>query len=100
MRSRWDSVAGTTEYNKNLARIVKMAQDNGYVLNPDVERLRKVIGLMTMNKMEFGNYYCPCKHIHPLNPRSDTLCPCPEMNDEIHKDGHCFCKLFYKVKGV
>ena len=58
MANKWDSVVGTTEYNENLARVNKIAQHNGCVLNPDQERLRKVVGLMTMNKKEFGKYYC------------------------------------------
>lgn len=95
MGNKWDSVIGTTEYNKNLVRINKIAQEHGFVLNPDQERLRKVIGLMTMNKIEFGKYYCPCKQTHPLDPKKDPLCPCPEMKDEIAKDNRCFCKLFY-----
>jgi len=99
MGNKWDSVVGTTEYNKNLVRISKIAKEHGFVLNPDQERLRKVIGLMTMNKNEFGKYYCPCKQKHPLNPQEDPLCPCPEMDDEISREGHCFCKLFYRLKG-
>ena len=96
MANKWDTVVGTTEYAENLARINKIAQDNGYVLNPDEDRLRKVIGLMTMNNTEFGKHYCPCKQNHPLNPHKDTPCPCPEMKNEIFKDGHCFCRLFYR----
>lgn len=99
MANRWDSVVGTAEYNENLGRIQEIAHDYGYMLNPDVERLRKVIGLMTMNNTEFGKYYCPCKQNHPLNPQKDTVCPCPEVHDEIHKEGHCFCRLFYRMKG-
>lgn len=96
MGNKWDSVVGTKAYNENLTRIRRIAQDHGYILNPNVERLRKVIGLMTMNKIEFGKYYCPCKQSHPLDMQIDVLCPCPEMRDEIAKDDHCFCKLFYR----
>ncbi len=99
MGNKWDHVIGNAEYTKNLARINKIAQENGYVLNPDQERLRKVVGLMTINKIEFGKYYCPCKQTHPLDPLADVLCPCPEIDEEIVTDGHCFCKLFYRVKG-
>jgi ferredoxin-thioredoxin reductase catalytic chain len=96
MANSWDPVVGTPDYDKNLQRIKKIAQTNGYALNPDAGRLRKVIGLMTMNKIEFGKYYCPCKQNHPLDPEKDVLCPCPDMKDEIAKDNHCFCKLFYR----
>ncbi|UCD19396.1 MAG: ferredoxin:thioredoxin reductase [candidate division WOR-3 bacterium] len=100
MGNKWDPVVGTEEYNENLVRINKIAQENGYVLNSDRERLRKVVGLMTMNKIEFGDYYCPCKQSHPLDVQKDVLCPCPEMKNEIAKDNHCFCQLFYILKGV
>ncbi len=97
MGNNWDPVVGTEEYNENLVRIGKIAQENRYVLNPDHERRRKVVGLMTLNKIEFGKYYCPCKQTHPLDTQNDTLCPCPEMDEEIAKDNHCFCRLFFKV---
>lgn len=96
MANKWDPVVGTKEYNDNLSRIRGIAQENGHVLNPDQDRLQKVVGLMTMNKSEFGKYYCPCKQSHPLVPGKDVICPCPPLADEVQKDGHCFCKLFYK----
>ncbi|MBE0432609.1 ferredoxin:thioredoxin reductase [candidate division WOR-3 bacterium] len=98
MANKWDAIVGTPEYNENLARIRKIAGQQGHLLNPDEERIRKVVGLMTMNNNEFGKYYCPCKQNHPLDPAKDVLCPCPGMEEEIAKDGHCFCKLFYQKK--
>ena len=96
MANKWDSVIGTKEYNENLARVNKIAQENDYDLNPDQERLQKVVGLMTMNHNEFGKYYCPCKQSHLLDPQKDILCPCPPLADEVKNDGCCFCKLFFK----
>lgn len=96
MGNKWNAVAGTTEYNENLARIKKVAQEKDYALNPDHERVCKVVGLMTMNKSEFGRYFCPCKQSHPLDPDKDVLCPCPEITDEVMKEGHCYCRLFYR----
>lgn len=95
MANSWDPVVGTKEYNENLARIEKIAQEKGFILNPDDERLKKVVGLMTINQNEFGKYYCPCKQSHPLDPVKDVLCPCPPLVDEVQQEGHCFCKLFY-----
>jgi ferredoxin-thioredoxin reductase catalytic chain len=83
------------EYEKNLERTKAIAQGKGYVLNSDEERVRKVVGLMTRNYMEFGKFYCPCKQSHPLNPRQDVVCPCPTLEEETAKDGHCYCRLFY-----
>jgi ferredoxin-thioredoxin reductase catalytic subunit len=95
MGNPWDDTVSTKEYEKNLKRVGNIAKKKGYVLNPDEERLKKVVGLMTMNYNEFKKYYCPCKQSHPLNPEKDELCPCPDMDDEVKKDGHCFCRLFY-----
>jgi ferredoxin-thioredoxin reductase catalytic subunit len=98
MANKWVSVVGTKEYNENLSRINRIAQGSNYVLNPDQERLQKVVGLMTMNHNEFSKYYCPCKQSHPLDPQKDVLCPCAPLAAEVRKDGHCFCKLFFQKR--
>lgn len=83
-------------YNENYNRLEGIARENGYVFNPDKERLNKVIGLMTRNYKEFGKYYCPCKQHHPLDLKVDPLCPCEKLNKEIDDLGHCTCRVFYK----
>jgi len=100
MGNKWDPVVGTAEYNENLVILNKVAQEQGLALNPDQERIRKAIGLMTTSKIEFDKYYCPCKQNHPLDSKKDALCPCPEMKHEIAKDNRCFCRLFYKPRGA
>jgi len=95
MSNPWDDVVGTAKYTKNLSRIQILAAEKGYILNPDENRVKKVIGLMTMNHTAHAENYCPCKQSHPLDPNKDVICPCPELDTEITKDGHCFCKLFY-----
>ncbi|NQU05668.1 MAG: hypothetical protein HQ568_06210 [Calditrichaeota bacterium] len=86
----------TTEYEETLSRVSVIAEKNGYILNPDVERMKKVVGLMTENFVQAGKYFCPCKQSHPLNTESDALCPCSEWKEEIEEVGHCFCRLFYQ----
>lgn len=98
MGNVWDDTVGTKEYEKNLKRVRNIAKEKGYVLNPDEERMQKVVGLMTMNYNEFNKYYCPCKQSHPLDPDKDVQCPCPELPNEVEKDGYCFCRLFYRRK--
>ena len=83
-------------YKENYQRLEKIAQEKGYVFNEDKERVNKVIGLMTNNYKEFGKYYCPCKQHHPLELDKDPLCPCPELDEEVARDGNCYCRLFYK----
>ncbi|MCK5132596.1 MAG: ferredoxin:thioredoxin reductase [Candidatus Sabulitectum sp.] len=95
MANSWDHTVGTEEYKNTLNRSKGIAEKGGYILNPDEERVEKVIGLMTMNFAAEGNYYCPCKQSHPLDTRKDVLCPCPEIKQEIDAEGMCFCKLFF-----
>jgi len=92
----WDDIVGTMNYNNNLSRIQELAQKHGYSLNPDEDRVKKVVGLMTMNYNTHQAYYCPCKQSHPLDTEKDVTCPCTVWEDEIRKDGNCFCKLFFK----
>lgn len=96
MSNPWDDVVGTQAYNTNLVRVKALAADKGYVMNPDEDRVKKVVGLMTMNHTSHAEYYCPCKQSHPIDPNEDVICPCPELESEVAKDGHCFCRLFYK----
>jgi ferredoxin-thioredoxin reductase catalytic chain len=83
------------DYETNLQRITGIAEEKDYVLNADEERVKKVVGLMTRNYLEFGKYYCPCKQSHPLDLEKDVLCPCPDLEEEVAKEGHCYCRLFY-----
>lgn len=80
----------------NTERARQVGARMGYVLNPDLERTLKVATLLARNFAEFGKYYCPCKQSHPLDPAKDVLCPCPNVHDEVAKDGHCFCRLFFR----
>ena len=91
--NKW--TARTGEFRALHESLARIAEENGLTLNPDEERVEKVVGLMTENVAEFGKRYCPCKQSHPLAPEKDVLCPCPTWKSEIADDGHCFCRLFY-----
>ncbi|NLP05914.1 ferredoxin:thioredoxin reductase [Candidatus Fermentibacteria bacterium] len=91
--------AHEAEYASLLEKMQGIASKNGLVLNPDKERIEKVLGLMTENLVATGKPYCPCKQSHPLDPSKDKTCTCPEWKEEIAADGHCFCRLFYAGEG-
>lgn len=55
----------------------------GYVLGPNADKIIKVI------KKRDGK--CPCRI-------DGTMCPCPYIEEDMDKYGHCHCKLFYKNK--
>jgi ferredoxin-thioredoxin reductase catalytic subunit len=92
--NRWTDHAA--EYETALLRVSEIAKKKGYILNTDEERVEKVVGLMTENHILAGKYFCPCKQTHPLDPDSDVTCPCPSWIEEIDRDGHCYCRLFFK----
>jgi len=87
------------EYESLLDDLRQTAERNGYILNPDSERVAKVVGLMTENLVAAGRRFCPCKQTHPLDRDKDVTCPCPAWKAEIDRDGHCFCRLFYLGDG-
>lgn len=73
------------------------AEKNGFKLNPDREvRERLIKGLME-NEKKHGAKYCPCRRITG-NEQDDRakICPCQWHRQEIEKDGHCLCGLFFK----
>lgn len=83
-------------YKENFARLSEAAEDKGCSFSSDRERENKVIGLMAKNFREFVEYFYACKQHHPLDARIDPLCPCDELEQDVEKDGHCFCRLFFK----
>jgi ferredoxin-thioredoxin reductase catalytic subunit len=83
-------------FQDNLARLNRVAHENGLILNPDTARVEKVVGLMTANFVAVGEYICPCKQTHkPPQKGIDKACPCPEWLNEVAQTGHCYCRLFY-----
>ena len=84
-----------SQYEEELSRVSEIAKEKELRLNPDEERVMKVVGLMTNNFVDTGKHICPCKQSRPINPAKDVTCPCPSWEDEIGRDGHCFCCLFF-----
>ena len=72
-----------------------IAERHGYELNPDPAHLERLARHLTENKASHGRLYCPCKQSYPLRPDVDPVCPCDDFHDEIEKQGHCECHLFF-----
>ncbi len=72
------------------------AEDHGWELNPDSRVLDLVIRGLVRNCKRFGKPYCPCR-IRSGDPEKgqDIICPCIYHQDEVIKDGHCHCNLFF-----
>ena len=73
----------------------RVAEKRGYVLNPDLGQLHRLARHLAENKANHGRYFCPCKQNYPLQPDKDPVCPCSTFRDEIQRQGHCECSLFF-----
>jgi ferredoxin-thioredoxin reductase catalytic subunit len=73
------------------------AKTAGLSLNPDKKQLELMIKALAANKKLHGKAYCPCRALTG-EPVQDTqiICPCSYHWEEVKKDGHCKCRLFWK----
>jgi ferredoxin-thioredoxin reductase catalytic subunit len=84
-------------FDENLERIKKIAVARKLVLNPDEEKIQKVIGQMTENYNRYGYNFCPFKQQNKIPLKGeDVICPCSELDEEIEETGECSCQLFCK----
>jgi ferredoxin-thioredoxin reductase catalytic chain len=73
------------------------AKENGFKLNPNKEALEIVVKGLAENEKKYGKRYCPCRRITGDEKEdSKKICPCVYHKEEIEKDGHCICNLFFK----
>jgi len=88
---------GTTEEDAIRAWAEENAKKNGWVLNPDKKTLDTVIRGLARNEKKFGVRYCPCR-LRSRDEEKDKaiICPCIWHRDEIAKDGHCHCMLYFR----
>lgn len=90
-----------TKDSENIEETIKSYQEyaekNGFKLNPDREAVEKVVKGLLTNERKHGAKYCPCRRVSG-NPEEDKpkICPCQWHKEEIERDRHCFCGLFYK----
>ena len=77
------------------------ARKNNFVLNPDEQIRETVITGLASNKIKYGFRYCPCRIVSG-NLAEDKLkiCPCHWHREEIARDGHCHCQLFFRPDAI
>jgi ferredoxin-thioredoxin reductase catalytic subunit len=92
-----DGAETTTEEDEMRAWAEEYANKQGLVLNPDRKILDTVIRGLVRNRKKFGERYCPCR-LRSGDKEKDkaVICPCIWHRDEIAKDGHCHCQLYYR----
>jgi len=85
------------EIEKIIQSYQEYAEKNGFKLNSDKETVERLIKGLLANEKKYGAKYCPCRRISG-NKEEDKpkICPCQWHKEEIERDGHCFCGLFYK----
>lgn len=92
-----DSVLHKETEEKILAWAERYAKKKGFVLNQNAKELADIISGLSRNKINFGKQYCPCRlRTGDKEKDRDIICPCIYHRDEIEKDGHCHCMLFFK----
>lgn len=84
-----------------LSTSQEYAKKRGFSLNESKKILGAVIKGLAKNREKYGKAYCPCRAITG-NSEEDkkNICPCIYHLDEIKKDGHCKCQLFFGSKGA
>ncbi len=77
------------------------ARAQGFVLNPDPEKLDEIISGLAYNQKTHGFRYCPCRPLSgDLEEDRKKICPCFWHREEIKTMGHCHCGLFWDPKRV
>lgn len=73
------------------------AKENGFQLNSDRKSVERVANGLLSNEEKYGQRYCPCRRIFGNKEEdSKNICPCVYHKGEIEKEGHCFCRLYFK----
>ncbi|OGZ27184.1 MAG: thioredoxin [Candidatus Nealsonbacteria bacterium RIFOXYB1_FULL_40_15] len=74
----------------------KYAEDNGFILNPDREAVKRIATGIIGNKKKYGKKYCPCRRITGTEEDEKKTCPCYYHKNEIKENGHCLCLFYFK----
>ena len=76
----------------------KYADSKGFKLNPDKKIVDIVITGLLRNEKNYGFRYCPCRPVtRKKKEDKPKICPCKWHKEEIEKDGHCKCWLFFRA---
>ena len=86
---------------KDIEELIKKsdeyAKSKGFKLNPNDAIVLGLVKGLLLRKERFGEIYCPCRKVTgDKEEDKKIICPCIYHEDEIAKDGHCFCNLFVK----
>ena len=94
-----DSTQAQAYRDEITRRIREHEAESACRLNPDQRMVEALIKGLVRRKMEFGDYYCPCRVVTG-NTETDhaNVCPCETHEDEIARTGQCHCGLYVGEK--
>jgi len=73
------------------------AKRNGFRLNPDRATVERLVKGLLANEKKYGARYCPCRRVTGnIEEDRPKICPCRWHREEIKRDGHCHCWLFFR----
>jgi ferredoxin-thioredoxin reductase catalytic subunit len=85
------------EVNELKEKMRDYASSKGYKLNPDEQAVDRLLNGMLAKKKEYGGLYCPCRRVTEDEEENKRIvCPCAYHEQEIQRDGKCFCGLFVR----
>ena len=89
--------------DKQIEELIKeyedYAKENGLVLNPNKEVVKRLVRGLLENEKKYGARYCPCRRVSGNKEEDESkICPCQWHKEEIEKQGHCLCGLFIKPR--
>ena len=93
------------EIYSNILKFVRVyARAKGYALNSDPTKLDEIVLGLAYNQRRYGYRFCPCRPISGnFEEDKKKICPCIWHEEEIRRDGHCRCGLFWdpnKIKDI
>jgi len=93
-----NSSINNKKFDELLKKYQEHAKKHGFRLNKNADIVKNLILALLKKKEKYGEYYCPCRIINPIDNKSNKkiICPCVYHKEEIKKDGHCHCYLFVK----
>ncbi len=77
----------------------KVLKQFGWEFNPNEEVVERVLKGLTVNKIKYGRYFCPCFVVEEVDGKyksvDNRICPCKQAIEiEIPNEGVCHCGLF------
>lgn len=83
------------ETEKLYQELKKLADEDGYTLQPDNEILEDLLIGLVENEKRYGYRACPCRLASgTLADDMDIICPCDYRDPDLGEYGSCYCTLY------